>query len=255
MIPRRLFKALLILFAVCTIKPASALPTDVLIRLGDSAYAHKLYDSAGYYYGQAAAAYNPDAVVLYKLGNAHYRLGHNGEAVLAYERALQLRPGFAAAAENIAVIQERIQPDGGKNDVFFIRWWRLLTKPSFSNTWALLGAICFCIPIGVLIWSRFRRNWPSWLWPHVIVGGIALSLLFAVLSAVAVTRAARDTGVIMKEDASFYTGSKTGAKQVAITLPEGLVVKVLRNDGNKLRIVLPDGREGLVQPSDIAVVK
>jgi hypothetical protein len=235
--------------------PANALPGDLLVRLGDSAYAHKLYDSAAYYYGQASNGFNPDAVVLYKLGNAHYRLAQNGEAVLAYERALQHSPGFSAAAENIALIQQRIQPDAGRDDVFFIRWWRQLTKPSFSNAWAIFGAFCFCFPIGVLIWSRFRRTWPSWLWPHGIIGGIALSLLFTVLSAVAVTRSSRDTGVIMKQDASFSTGSKTGGKQQTITLPEGLLIKVLDNEGSGLRVELPDGREGLVQHSDIAIVK
>ena len=255
MIMRRLFKALVFLLSVCTIMPAAALPADMQVRLGDSAYAHKLYDSAVYYYAQVANGFNPDAVVLYKLGNAHYRLAQNGEAVLAYERALRLRPGFAAAAENVAHIQQRIQPSAGKDDVFFIRWWQQLTKPSFSNVWAILGGICFCLPIGVLIWSRFRRTWPAWLWPHGIIGGIVLSLFFTVLSAVAVARASRDTAVIMKQDASFYTASKTEAKQQAITLPEGLLIKVLRNDGNGLRIELPDGREGLVQHSDIAIVR
>jgi len=254
MIQRCLLPGLFILFAAFYVTPATASPS-VLVRLGDSAYAHKKYDSAEYYYREAASRYNPDAVVLYKLGNAHYRSGHTGEAVLAYERALQLRPGFADAAENIRIIQRSIQPESGQNDVFFIRWWYTLTSPSRSNTWAVTGILCFCIPLGVLIWSRVRRKWPLWLWPHLIVSGIALSLIFAVLSAVAVSRTTRDTAVIMRHGAAFRTGAKTGNKVPLITLPEGLVVKVLRDDGNALRIVLPDGREGLVQPSDIAIVK
>ena len=255
MIQRRLSPALLVLLAVFTVGSSVAAPSTSPVQRGDSAYARQKFDSAAYFYQEAVAGYSPDPVVLYKLGNAHYRLGQTGEAVLAYERALQLRPGFAEAAENVRIIQRNIQPAAVENDVFFMRWWYTLTSPTRSNSWAVLAIICFCIPISVLIWSRYQRRWPTWLWPHIIVGGIVLSFLFAVLSAVAVSRAARDTGVVMRQGSGFSTGGKSGSNALLVTLPEGLVVKVLRDDGSSLRVLLPDGREGLVQRSDIAIVK
>jgi hypothetical protein len=255
MIQRCLRHCLLILLAVFISNPVSAKHADMLVRLGDSAYAQKMYDSAAYYYKQAISPINPDPVVLYKLGNAHFRLNRTGEAVLAYERALKRRPGFADAAENLAIIQRRIQPDAGKDDVFFIRWWNALTKPALSNVWAVLSIVFFSFPLGVLIWSRFRRTWPSWLWPQAIVGGIVLSLFFTVLSVAAVPGTSNNSAVVMQKDAAFRTEIKSGSTPSVLKLPEGLVVDVLGNDDNQVRVALPDGREGFMQASDIALVK
>jgi hypothetical protein len=259
MIQRCLLHGLFILLAVSGAKPAAATQADAFARLGDSAYFHKAYDSAEYYYTQAAAMNNADAVVLYKLGNAHFRLKHTGQAALAYERALKRRPGFADAAENLAVIQRRIQPDTRQDEVFFIRWWQAMTKPSRSNVWAVLGIVCFCIPIAALSWRRFSRRRVFWLWPQLIGGGILLGLLFTILAVASVGHVPDHVAVVMKQDAVLsmeYKGKNPGKPGTA-NLPEGLVVKVVRNEGNgnDVRVALPDGREGLVQISDIALVE
>jgi tetratricopeptide (TPR) repeat protein len=255
MIQRYLLQGFCVLLAVCSVRPAAAKQVETLVRLGDSAYARKSYDSAVYYYSRASATAKPDAIALYKLGNAHFRLNHTGEAALAYERALKRRPGFADAAENLDIIQRAIQPHAGRNEVFFIRWWHALTKPSLSNVWAILGIICFCFPLGVLIWSRFMRRWPAWLWPQAIVGGMALSLILAILSAAAVPGTPDTPAVVMRDDAAFQPEIKPADKQAALKVPEGLVISVLDDEGEQIHVALPDGRKGFMQAADIALVE
>jgi hypothetical protein len=254
MIQRCLLHGLLFLFVVFDTKPVAAIPG--FAQLGDSAYAHKLYDSARYCYEQAAATHNPDAVLLYKLGNTYFRLKHTGPAVLAYERALKRRPGFADAAENLAVIQRRIMPETAQEDVFFLRWWHVLTKPSRSNVWAVLGIACFCIPIVLLTWQRLSRKRIFRLQPRLVGGGLILGVLFVILAVASINHGPDSVAVVMRQDAMLsmdYKGKGPGKNGMA-NLPEGLVVKVLRKDGSRLLVSLPDGREGYMQSADIALV-
>src|ERR1043165_2628597 len=101
----RVLRILLLSFCLFQVIVAWGNDQERLTLLGDAAYNRKAFDSAVNYYELAAAGKSPDAAVLYKLGNAHYRLKHIGEAMLAYERALLRQPGFAAAARNANVIQ------------------------------------------------------------------------------------------------------------------------------------------------------
>ncbi len=255
MIQRRLLHGLLLLITAICISPAHAAGgSTALVGKGDSAYVRKKYDSAVIYYSRASLEAAPDAALLYKLGNAHFRLGNTAEAVLAYERALKRRPGFAAAAENLAVLRSQIQPGTDRNDVFFMRWWQALTRPSLSDVWAMLAVACFCITLGALIWSRLRRKWPRWLWPRAIVGGMVLSFVFAVFAAASVGGSAVNTGIIMRRDAALQLAAN-GPRGSVIKLPEGLAVRVLSHQGAEWRVALADGREGLIQASDIALVE
>lgn len=256
---RCLLRGLLMLFAVSCGLVSHASQPGLLLRLGDSAYMHKLYDSAIIYYGEATIADRSNAIAWYKLGNAQYRMRHIGEAVLSYKRALKHNPGFTPAAENIEVIQSSLQDVSVKNeDVFFIRWWKALTKPAWSNTWAVLSILLFGLPLGLLAWSRFSRKRGIWIMPQVIIGCMAAGVIFAVLAAIAANSSAyANTAVVMQHDAVLqmkYSGKGPG-KPGMTSLPEGLLLRVVSKEKDAVYVVLPDGREGSMQPSDIALVE
>ncbi len=222
------------------------------LRLGDAAYSHKAYDSAVSYYEQAAAGKAPDAVALYKLGNAHFRLKHIGEAMLAYERALLRKPGFALAAKNARIVQASVRL-GGNKEIFFLRWWRGFTAPELSNVWAVLAILTFTALLGILGWSFFQKSRMVWLRPQVIGGALALTALFIVFSVAGVWRdAPSGAAVVMRPDAKF---SSIGGGNGGLALPEGLLLRVLHRQGGQITVALPDGQEGFVQLSDIAVVE
>jgi tetratricopeptide (TPR) repeat protein len=233
---------------------ASGSDKDQLIRLGDAAYQRRSYDSAVSYYQQAASDKSQDAVALYKLGNAHYRLRHIGEAVLSYGKALKQRPGFAAAEKNIRVIQQQVSPTNNK-EVFFLRWWQGIASPSLSNLWALIAILLFAMVLGLLAWSHYARKKISWLRPQIVVGGLIAAALFAALGfAAAWSGVPKSEAVVMRPDAKFLPLA-SDPKSTGLSLPEGLLVKVLHTENDKATIALPDGQQGFVQRFDIAVVE
>ncbi len=71
-------------------------------------YAGGSYDEAAALYEQIAEDGFENADVYYNLGNACFKSGRVGRAVLAYERALRLEPGHEDAAANLAFVRGRL---------------------------------------------------------------------------------------------------------------------------------------------------
>jgi tetratricopeptide (TPR) repeat protein len=250
---KNVLRILLLLLCQTHITLSLANGKEQLIALGDAAYGRKAYDSAISYYEQVTAGKSADATTLYKLGNAHYRLKHTGEAVLAYERALLRAPGFAPASRNVNVIQQQVMPHN--REIFFIRWWHIVAAPELSNFWAVLAIIIFAALLGMIAWNHYKHRKPGWQRPQIIASALILAALFVVLSLAGVWRnMPKANAVVMRPDTKFRP-TVAGAKGNAISLPEGLIVKILNAGKEEVIIALPDGQEGFVQRFDIAVVE
>jgi tetratricopeptide (TPR) repeat protein len=88
-------------------------------------YAAQKYEDAARGY-EAMARQTHDAAAYYDAGNAYYRLGKLGAAVLSWERALRLRPGLLDARHNLEVAHQAIGAKLGKDRVsggFDNPWW------------------------------------------------------------------------------------------------------------------------------------
>src|SRR5947199_7094884 len=81
---------------------------NTLWQKGNAAYQLKQYDSALYYYEQLAAQKPRNAEIYYNIGNTYYRLNRIGHAVLNYQRALKIDPGYKEAKDNLLLAQGRI---------------------------------------------------------------------------------------------------------------------------------------------------
>lgn len=228
----------------------NAAATSELWQKGNTAYQQKQYDSAAAWYEQVVKQ-QPIATVYYNLGNAYYRANKIGPAVLNYERALRLDPGFKDAADNLMLTQNRIgnRVQQGQ-DIFFVQWWHALTNGSSANTWAIMNILALLLLLGVFLYKRFRN--PSWLRPQ-ITGALTviwlMILLVAIQSAGNATR--RDAAIVMQPDTLLTTDQ--GAKTQSL-LPEGTKVTVLNKKGGRTEIKLGDGRTGWVQDGTITVI-
>ena len=74
---------------------------DETFAKGNDAYYKGNYVAATLAYEQLIGSSVSNPVVFYNLGNAYYRQGRLGEAIVNYERSLRLRPGMAGAEENL----------------------------------------------------------------------------------------------------------------------------------------------------------
>lgn len=145
-------------------------PTATGIIEADKLYAEKEYKKAIPIYEEVMQINGVSAPLLYNLGNACYKAGENGKAVLAYERALKLDPGNKEIKNNLSYVRTRID-DQNKSETkghnitvtpdapsFFSGVYSNITTETSSNYWALFAAFSFVLFIGSVSLYVFTRN-------------------------------------------------------------------------------------------------
>lgn len=223
-------------------------PGDWLIQ-GNAAYEVEQYEQAIQWYDSVLSQEVHSAQVYYNLGNAHYQLGHIAPAILNYERALQLKPGYADAAFNLKLANLRVV-----DNITPIP--RLLLMQQLENTyrarsasqWAWTGLVCLLLALGLGCTFLFVAN--PWLKRIGFFGGFVLfglSLLSLGLSAQKYQRDQNpNTGPAIITTANAYVKDAPRGKTDLLILHEGVKVQMLENQAGWTKITLEDANIGEV---------
>lgn len=134
---------------------ASALNTA---QMADSAYNKEDYPLAIELYKQALSENGRNANIYYNLGNAEYRSGHIGQAVLNYERALRVDPSFADAKTNLNFVRAQLQDRPENNASLLARTHRRVVASMSANGWAWTAFIAFLVLLGFAASYIFSNN-------------------------------------------------------------------------------------------------
>lgn len=217
---------------------------------GNNYYQLKNYDSAAYFYNKIAEQHPDNAEVYYNLGNTYYRLNKIGLSILNYERALKLAPNNKLASDNLYLAQSRINNRIQKiPEIFFLRWWRSMTRSNLANIYAIVAAILFLALLAYHITrkiSLFNTTLPV----QASVAVIVLTVLFLALSIVSSQRLTGDGyGIIMTENSTLMAEPKFG-KSLSM-IPEGTKVEITGEQQSWMEVILPDGRTGWIQQADL----
>lgn len=125
-----LISALLTLCGVC----ASAQST--VVAQADSAYMADDFATAATLYQQAVDELGGSVERYYNLGNAYFRLGRPGMAVVNYERALRLDPTNADVRDNLEFVNSRITDRIDASDSFLSDTFATILQFMRPNAWA-----------------------------------------------------------------------------------------------------------------------
>ncbi len=203
--------------------------------------ANQLYDQGKFAdakqrYEQLAAAGEQTANLYFNLGNADYRLGTRGRAILDYERALALQPTHPEAAANLQFAREqsgaRMLPE---------REWTRAVLPWSTTTYTLLAAGAFWVLVFGVVAMRLRPPEDSLL-PWV---GLAAALVIGAYSAFALW-ADFDQQSLAVVTATEAVARLAPADRAAVAgkLPAGSEVRVLSEHGAWLYCELPGDQRG-----------
>ena len=98
--------------------------------------------------------------VYYNLGNAQFKQGELAQSILAYERALRLRPNYPDAKYNLAFAQSRITDNIVEQDFFVSSWVRAVRNSLSEQTWIILSICLFILAlVGLLLFLLGREPW------------------------------------------------------------------------------------------------
>ena len=118
-------------------------------------------------YAEAATQYEqilqelPTAEVYYNLGNAYFKQGELAQSILAYERALRLKPSFKDAKHNLQFAQSRIIDNIEDTQSFFLSNWLKAIRNALSQRVWMVGSIVLFIMalVGFFLFAFSQTLW------------------------------------------------------------------------------------------------
>lgn len=135
---------------------------DELLSAANKAYLDNQYSHATELYEEILALGLESVNLYYNLGNAYFREGRYGRAILNYERALRLKPGHENSYFNLLVAQSRIVDKVTPvPTIFYVRWWRSFYSVFSINNWGWMVIVCLLmalICLGYYFFTSKRRN-------------------------------------------------------------------------------------------------
>ncbi len=180
------------------------------------------------------------AAVFYDLGNAHFRAGDPGKAILNYERALALEPHHPEAEANLRLVRDKARALELKRSPI-----ERITLQGTTTQYSVAAAIAFWIALSSLMGIFFsRRRSPA------LIGALILSLLVGGgagfgLYSVETGREGRDLAIVIAKgiEARLATADSSGT---VLALPAGSEVKVLSTRGDWVYALLPNDLLGWI---------
>jgi tetratricopeptide (TPR) repeat protein len=212
------------------------------------------YAEAATGYAQLVDAGFRSAPLYYNLGNALFKDGAVGGAVLNYERARRLSPRDPDVRANLQFARERI---GAGDDAMPLEsplWLRLLVPLAFrAGTTGLVvtTSVIYTLLMGVLGIQLFVPRARQLCGRAAIVTGVVLALVASAAGLQLVEEHVRTTAVVTRAGTASVRFEPSASGTVHFTLPEGAVVRELaRRDGWR-QVARGDGRRGWVEATAV----
>jgi tetratricopeptide (TPR) repeat protein len=243
-------KARLLLFFVATSFATVVLAAEEdAFSKANQAYAEGRFGEAAAHYESLVNSGNWNANLFYDLGNAYYRLGDFGQAILNYERALALEPRHPEAEANLQLAR-----DEGR--ALELRRDRIERYASFGTVKqytiaATIALWCAVFLAASLVLPRRRSG-----------GRIALIALSLIVGATSIFAIVTLENGIRGNALAVITGKQVQARfatadtaKSILLLPAGSEVKILSERGGWIYVALPNDQRGWIPTNSVERVR
>ncbi len=216
-----------LLVSICAIAADAA----SLASQGDSAYIQDRFDEAVELYTRALADEGVSSLLYYNLGNAYYRGGKTGKAIVNYERALILDPRNGDARTNLEFVNGKITDKPQDNATILTNLFNKMVNLVNFNTWAWLAVVAFILllgAVGLYIFTSGILARKCGFFGAIILLVITISPI--VLSYAGSSRAkAHDKAVVIEPSTMLSTSPRAPKErsEEALLLHEGTKVEIL----------------------------
>ena len=212
-------------------------------------------------YGDALASYEAlldqgvqNGKLHFNLGNAYYRTGHLGKAILHYCRARKFLPGDPDVENNLAVADaQRLDPPiEDEDEAFFKSFDQWARQVSYSYVFYLALAFLAAGGIASLI-MVMRPQTGKWVGYLLVLGGVVGLLLMGVAFVQYEQLTRKDLGVLIAREVAVLAGPST-QETVTFTIHEGIRCRILDSTEGWYRIGLANGYNGWVPRASLEII-
>ena len=215
----------------------------------NAAYSDGRFEEAAAGYESLVHEGRLHANLFYDLGNAWYRLGNFGKAVLNYQRALALEPRHPEADANL-----RLARDEGR--ALELRMTAAERYARFATTkqYTVAAAAGLWLAIFLAVHHYFSRRRST--------GRMALAALGLIVAGVSIFGIVTLEDGIRGDSLAVVTGKQTEARLATadnaksiLVLPPGSEVKILSERGDWIYATLPNDQRGWIAASAVERVR
>jgi tetratricopeptide (TPR) repeat protein len=232
--------------------------TPVTISGEPLAQANHLYEAGEF--AQAAATYQTlvdsgvvDGVLYYNLGNAYFKSGDLGRAILNYRRAQRMLPRDEDIAANLALARAQTKDQLGNEESGLAQFvTRVLVGWMTLNEAAALALGFWIVLCGLLITKMVWRRWRGVpLQIVTIIVAVALALCVLSVGLRVADAHGRPPGVIVADTVEVHSGPGNDYL-TEFSLHTGAEIRVIEARAGWVRIALPGDLQGWVSEEALA---
>ena len=192
--------------------------------------------------------------IYYNLGNAYYRTDNITQALLAYERALQLSPGDNDIRFNLQNARsktiDKITPE---TEMFFVTWYNSLVNFTSVDRWANTAIVSIVMALLLILVFLFAPQ--MWARKSGFYGSAVFLLLFAFANLFAFQQKheleTKQGAIVIAPTVNVKKTPAASGTDVFV-IHEGTRVDITDRGMKQWRgIKLADGREGWLKTSQI----
>jgi len=245
--------ALVATFAAGLATPRLAVAQGELFEQGNQLYQQEDFEGAVEAYEAVLDAGWESAALHYNLGNAYFKTGVLGRAILEWERALELAPADPDALANLELARsltaDAVEPLPRFWLLDVVSWWvdllpRGLLIALVATAWVVAGA-----GVGVRVLARGEAA-ARWAARVAITSGVVVVLLGINLLVRELGIAQPQRAVILADVVPVRSAPADQDDLTLFEIHEGTRVRIDQRTGAWAEIVLDDGKVGWV-PAEV----
>jgi len=206
------------------------------------AYKEGRYDAAIEQYNVILKGDRVNGPLYYNLGNSYFKKKNIGQAVLNYERAKKFIPRDSDLIFNERYVRSKIDQQTEVKQSFLDR---AIVRHIQFYTIDEMAIILYCIGlvIGIIhLISLYVQ------WPQTVTSGVIAALIFSLFvystGLVAKVQAERELAVVMTDSNTLFEPRTDST--VHFKLSEGMKARILKRQGNWVKIERLDGKAGWI---------
>jgi tetratricopeptide (TPR) repeat protein len=215
--------------------------------------ANKLYEQGKY--PESAEAYESllkqgkiSAALLFNLGNAWFKAGQTGKAILSYRRALELAPRDPDIQANLRFVRETVPGPRTTLDQRS-RFLKLLTP----NELTLLTSIALWLWFGLMIWQTIKPGARELLGRPLFFSGLIACGLLVWLVVEVQSEYTGSPAVVTASEAAVRYGP-LDESQVFFNLKDGAEVRIRSSQPGWLEIEDASHRKGWLKTESVTQI-
>ncbi|MFC2085047.1 tetratricopeptide repeat protein [Bacteroidota bacterium] len=229
---------------------------DELMQIANQNYQEGKYEIAIDNYNDILSRSYVSESIFYNLGNAYYRNGKLGLAILSYERGLRIEPNDEDIKYNLKILSTRtVDKIQEVPKLFIIEWWEILITTLSISNWSLLVIISYIILLICLL-LYFIGNTRRIKKFGFLLGSttFAILLILIILLFSSIRReTSKNQGILIETEITVKQSPQESSNDVFV-IHEGLKFIVEEEFSDWAKIKLIDGKVGWLPKSSFEII-